>query len=271
MSPGKSPPTVLLVDAEPQSIQSLSHTVSSLGYQFEVARSGEEALAQLDREEFDLILLDLYMPDMDGLKLLAKAQKLAPDTICIILTAYGTLDSAVSALRRGAYDYLLKPCPTDDLADTLQRGLDKRRKLQQQQQLVELLREALTDVCTGGGTQTASEMGVSFESSPRLLSLGPVTLDTQWRAAVVDGELVRLSRTEYNMMRYFAKHLNRAISCRELVQHTHGQVMEERNARSIVRMHIYRLRRKLEPDPSAPRYLLSVRGVGYMFSTEPAA
>lgn len=260
MSAREALPTILLVDSEPANAKSLSHKLDKPGYRLQIVHSGAEALAQLKTQVFDLVLLDLYMPDMDGLQVLAEAQKVSPDSIFVILTAFGTLDSAVAALRQGAFDYLLKSCPIGDVLETLQRGLQKRQKLKQQKQLVGLLREALAGISADG-----KRLALEQDVSGRLVSMGDITLDTQWRAAIVAGKLVHLSATEYNLMLCFAQNPNRALSCQELVQHAYQVTMDEQDARSIIRMHIYRLRRKLEPDPNNPRYIRSVRGVGYLF------
>lgn len=264
MSAREPLPTILLVDSEQANAKSLSYKLDKLGYRLQIVHSGNDALTQLKAHTFDLVLLDLYMPDIDGLQVLTVAQKLAPDTIFVILTAFGTLDSAVTALRQGAFDYLLKSCPVNDVIETVQRGLQKRQKLKQQKQLIGLLREALADISVDG-----KRFVMTRDAASRLVSMGAITLDTQWRAAIVEGKLVRLSATEYKIMTCFAQTPNQALSCQELVKHTHKVAMDEQDARSIIRMHIYRLRRKLEPDPNNPRYIRSVRGVGYIFIQDP--
>jgi DNA-binding response OmpR family regulator len=256
-------PHILIVDDEPTMTRALARMFELSGYRSSVAATGEEAIDLMEEQQFDLVLLDLRMPGIDGLEVLAAAQAIAPSTTFIILTAHGSLDSAITAMRRGAFDYLLKPCSVDEIVETVQRGLKKRQRARQQEQLVGLLKETLNEV-----QAEENPALVAADDAPRLLTLGPITLDTRWRTAIVNGELIHLSSTEYDVMAYFAAHLNQVISCRELVQHTHDIDLSERDARPIMRMHIHRLRQKLEPDPSHPRFLRTVRGTGYIFVTD---
>jgi DNA-binding response OmpR family regulator len=169
-------------------------------------------------------------------------------------------------MRRGAFDYLLKPCPVNEIVETVKRGLENRRRTRYQERLVDLLKETLAQVQAG---EDAAPVAPEHPAAPS--ATGPITLDTQWRAAIVNGELIKLSNTEYNLLAHFVRHLNQVISCRELVWHTRGLDLSEREARPIIRMHIHRLRQKLEPNPSQPRFLRTVRGVGYMLVNDDKA
>ncbi len=259
-------PNILVIDDEPTIHHTLALTFELLGYRSSSAASGREALELLEQETFDLGLLDLRLPDMHGMEVFAQAQSRFPDTAIIIMTAYGSLDSAVSAMRQGVFDYLLKPCSVDEIVKAVQRCLHARKHARRQQKLVSLLKETLTAV-------QADDHKAPAVPKPDLdkLRAGPITLDTQWRAAIVDEKMINLSSTEYDILHYMMCHLNQVISCQELVQHSHGVDMEERQARSIVRMHIHRLRQKLEPTPHHPRHLRTVRGVGYMLVSDHSA
>jgi len=258
-------PEILIVDDESIMTRALARMLDLMGYTATVAATGEKALDLMEQKQFDLALLDLRMPGMDGLEVLAAAQSLAPGTTFVILTAHGSLDSAITAMRQGAFDYLLKPCSVDEIVATIKRGLEKRTRVQHRERLVGLLKETLAEA------QAEEKEGVVSDSTPRLLKMGPITLDTQWRAAVVNDELIHLSSTEYETLAYFAHHLNEVVACSDLVYHTHGLQLSEIDARPIIRMHIHRLRQKLEQDPNQPHLLHTVRGVGYMFSTNESA
>lgn len=110
---------ILIVDDEPTLTRPLARMLELMGYTAHVAASGEAALDEIERKPFDLVLLDPRLPDMDGLEVLAATQALAPGTTFVILTAKGSLDSAIIALRRGAVDYLIKPCSVDDIVKTI--------------------------------------------------------------------------------------------------------------------------------------------------------
>lgn len=119
----KTVPKILLVDDEPKITRPLARVFELLGYDVGIAGSGQEALDCLQDERHNLVLLDLCLPGMDGLEFLTQAQSLAPDAIFIILTANIDLDSSITALRLGVFDYLIKPCPIEEIIDVVRRGL----------------------------------------------------------------------------------------------------------------------------------------------------
>jgi signal transduction histidine kinase len=126
---------ILVVDDE----QSVATTIKAIlqldGNEVTAVTSGTEALAQLREHEFDVVLTDLRLDDLDGIEILRETQKLWPDTVSIMLTGYASLESAVTALRSGAYDYLIKPSDVDELRATIGRAIERRRL---RQRLVEL-------------------------------------------------------------------------------------------------------------------------------------
>ncbi len=126
---------ILVVDDE----QSVATTIKAIlqldGNEVTAVTSGKEALDLLRGREFDVVLTDLRLDDLDGIEILRETQKLWPDTVSIMLTGYASLESAVTALRSGAYDYLIKPSDVDELRATVGRALERRRL---RQRLVEL-------------------------------------------------------------------------------------------------------------------------------------
>ena len=125
------PPRLLIVDDEESVTITMAAILEMDGYEVATALNGPEALAQIEAEVFDLVLTDLRLDDFDGMDVLAATRKRSPDTIGIVLTGYASLESAVKALREGAYDYMLKPADVEELRATVARGIE-RRKLGQQ-------------------------------------------------------------------------------------------------------------------------------------------
>jgi PAS domain S-box-containing protein len=137
MSKGK----VLVVDDEPQILVLVSRFLRRVGYDVDAAYSGAEALEYLTRSPYALVLSDLKMPEVDGLQVLEEVREHYTDTIFILMTAFGTIDSAVSVLRRGAYDYLTKPLELDDLLSTVERALEHRKVVMENRRLLQFLQE----------------------------------------------------------------------------------------------------------------------------------
>ncbi len=127
--------TILVVDDEPRMCESLRSLLEQQGYLVQTAETGREAKAKLHREEFDLVLTDLIMPDIHGEELLDYIKSLYPDTMVIMITGNASLESAVSTLRKGAYDYLRKPFEFEELLKTVHNALNHRR-LKQEKEII---------------------------------------------------------------------------------------------------------------------------------------
>lgn len=118
------PAKILIADDEKPIRESLKIVLEEEGYKTEVAADGEEALAKIKMDNFDIIITDIKMPKLDGIQLLESATKISPDSFFIIMTAYASVKTAIDALRNGAYDYLIKPVEFDDLIIRIKRLLD---------------------------------------------------------------------------------------------------------------------------------------------------
>lgn len=268
-------PRILVVDDEATTRISLAELLRLEGYDVSVAASGEDALEVIDRNPpFDLMVLDVKMPGMDGLQLTEAVQQRSPDTVIILLTAFGTLETAIQALRRGAHDYLLKPCPVSQILESVRKGLSKRYQERQRKELVSRLEQALSELRAMEQPDVAIARPVS--SVERYLEVQGVRLDQERHQVWIGDRSVDLTPTEFKLLSYLMERADQVCSPQQLVRQAQGYEADPWGARAIVRVHIRRLRRKLEPDPARPRYIVNVRGVGYTFprippaSTEPA-
>jgi putative two-component system response regulator len=133
---------VLVVDDDQFALRGMARALESESYRIVTAASGSEAIDLLKRSTFDLILTDLKMPGVDGLEVLKQAREVAPQAMVLILTGYASLESAIEALREGAYDYLVKPCSTDELKLKIERGLERVRLTEERQRAEEELRHS---------------------------------------------------------------------------------------------------------------------------------
>jgi DNA-binding response OmpR family regulator len=254
---------ILVVDDEVSIRRTLTQLFTRMGYQAVEAASGQEALEQIAAQRFDLVILDIRMPDMDGTEVLRAAHPTATNTVFILLTAHGTLDSAIVAIRHGAFDYLVKPSPVQEIVRAVEAGLAERQRRLSREEPVALLERALTSL------RFAAERQETVSSAERFLQAPDVTVDTLRRLAVVHGQPVDLTPTEFEILTYLMRHQDRIVSCRELVAHVHGYELDERDARPLLRAHIHRLRHKLERDPSDPGVIRTVRGCGYIITLTP--
>jgi DNA-binding response OmpR family regulator len=249
---------ILVVDDEDSIRTALGRLFTRLGHQVSEAASGPEALTHLARENFDLVILDLKMPDMEGTEVLQAAQAVAPDTVFIILTAYGTLDSAIIGVRHGAFDYLLKPSPVEDIVRAVESGLTERQRRLQREDPLTMLEQALATI------KSAPQQPKKEPSKERFLQVRDITLDTLRRLVVAGDDPIILTATEFDILAYLLRYRNRVISCSELVANVRGYDLDERDARALLRSHIHRLRHKIEPDPANPQTIRTVRGSGYI-------
>ena len=236
----------LVVDDEAGIRFFLEEALQQIGHSVVTVSSGEEALDQLRDGRFDLILLDLMLGGrVDGMRVLESVKWRWPATVVIILTAHGSLDSSLAAIREGVDGYLLKPVEPEELWQVVEEALNRQSKLAQ-----------------------AYEQPQEDEEKGQILQSGPFTVDLEKQMATMAGQLLDLNASEFALLAHLMQNADRAISPQELVWVAKGYESEDvQEAREIIKWYIYRLRRKVEPDPSDPHYVLNVRGVGYRFGS----
>jgi two-component system KDP operon response regulator KdpE len=219
---------ILVVDDEPQIRRVLRTTLTSQGYTVSEAHTGDEALEQIRRERADLILLDVNMPGRSGLET-CREIRASSDVPIIMLTVRNSERDKVQALDAGADDYVVKPFGSEEL--------------------MARIRAALRRVAPA-------------ESLPPFLS-SDLKIDFERRSVLVKGEPVRLTPKEFELLHQLVANQGKAIPHRRLLQAVWGPDYGEET--EYLRVFINQLRKKIEPDPSNPRYIHTEPWVGYRF------
>lgn len=252
---------LLVVDDEKAIRMVIGDALENAGFQVQTAANPTQALALCKEQTFDLALIDLKMQGaMDGLDLLKQLRHLSPSTVVIVLTGFGTLDSAIAAMREGAFDYLTKPASIAQIIESVEHGLSKRRDELRRQQLIHQLEDTLRALKIEG-EQNVQPTNVE----ERFAKSGTLVIDRRKRIAVRGDTPLELTGTEFDILDYLAQHADRVITASELVHATQGYDLMELDARPLVRVHIQRLRQKLEDDPLQPQFIVNIRGKGYRF------
>jgi DNA-binding response OmpR family regulator len=235
-----NPVKTLVVDDEEGIRFFLQEALRQAGHAVVTASSGEEALDRLRETPFDLVVLDLMLGGrVDGLRVLESVKWRWPDTIVVILTAHGSLDSAMAAIREGVDGYLLKPVEPEELWQTVQAALQRRTRQARPPQVME---------------------------KEHILQRGPFTVNLDKQLVTKDGEVLELTSSEFDLLAHLMENAYRAIPPQELVRVVRQYDCEDLyEARQIIKWYIHRLRQKVEPDPSNPTYIMTARGVGYRF------
>lgn len=219
---------ILVVDDEPAILRAVQTNLRGHGFQVETAASGQAALAAYDQFRPDVVLLDLGLPDLDGFAVIQAIRERASTPI-IVLSVRGAERDKVRALDLGADDYLTKPFGVDEL--------------------LARIRVALRHVA-----RPPSGAAAVFRT-------GELEIDFERRRVTVEGREVRLTPTEYELLKVLVQHPNKVLTDRMLLQQVWGPAY----GAEAHYLHVYvaRLRKKLEPDPQQPRYILTEPGVGY--------
>jgi two-component system, OmpR family, alkaline phosphatase synthesis response regulator PhoP len=241
---------VLVVEDEQHLADGLRFNLEAEGYQVEIVETGEEALQLLKQENtgFDVLVLDVMLPGQDGFAVISELRRAGQFIPTLMLTARGHPDDVLRGFAAGADDYLTKPFELSILIARI-RGLLRRREwLEGSSNYVAHAGQA-KDVFTFGGN---SDKTVNFDR----LEL--------W----VRDQVFRLTLMEANVLRYLIKHEGEPVSRKTMLDQVWG-LRDDTDTRPIDNF-IVRLRRYIEDDPTRPRHLLTVRGVGYRFLAAPA-
>lgn len=249
---------ILVVEDDATTRYSFVQRLRYAGYQVSEAPDGETALDLLEAHPFDVVITDIIMGAVDGMEVLhtARLGPAAPEVI--LLTGHGSFDTAVQAVREGAYDYLVKPCSGEHLLACVARAVQRHRSEQQ-------VREAAQTLLTALYGETAAALPLQADTAPTqdkpppvAITVGDLVVGGSRTTVTFQGQAVRLTPIEFRLLRYLAEHAGQVCYSRDIVRTTHGFTLDDTEAQALVKPHIYHLRRKINPD-----YLLTERAIGY--------
>ncbi len=231
MSVPEKPAKILVIDDEEQIRRALKSVLTARKYEVVLAENGDQGLDLAIDHSPDLVVLDLSMPEMSGLEVCKELRSWSAVPILVLSVRSGDADK-IAALDQGADDYLTKPFSAGELLARV-RALLRR---------------------------TAGQTGPQ-----PVISAGDLEIDVARRQVTSSGEQVNLTRTEFDILAYLAKNADCVVTSRMLLEQVWGPEYGEDT--QTLRVHVSNLRKKIEPHPAVPRYILTEPGVGFRFST----
>ncbi len=236
---------ILVVDDELIERQTLTDILRLEGHHVMSVPNGEAAVDYVRLNPVDLMVLDLRMPGMNGLDVIKVVNRISPDIEIILLTAHGSIESAIDALRSQVHDYLLKPSSPNQIIDSVTRGLSRRsaKIAEREHQQAEASSDENAVVILGDGT----------------------VVDYGRRLVRSETRTINLTPAEGRLLRIFVENIGKVFTHRELVLLVQGYSTTQQEAPEILRPLVSRLRQKLAGIPSLMKRIVSVRGTGYVF------
>lgn len=228
---------ILIVDDEADLVKVIATLLSKAGYEVITAGNGRDGLRVFYAEHPDLIVLDLIMPEMDGLTMCQRIREVNEHVPVVMLTAQGREEDIVAGLEVGADEYITKPFKAQELLARLAAILRRQRAWAERP-----------------------------ESPPTTYADGYLGVDMGSRQVTVEGRPVRLTPIEYRLLTLLIQNAGRVLTNRQILESVWG--WEYISDLDYPRVYIWHLRRKIEPDPSRPRYLITEPGAGYRFQPQ---
>ncbi len=225
-------PLILLIDDEPQILRALKTILTSGHFKVLSAVNGEEGIALAASQSPDVIILDLTLPDMDGIEVCEQIRQWSQVPIIILSVRDGERDK-VAALDKGADDYLTKPFNIEELMARIRVAL----------------------------RHSAQSIG----NKETIIRAGQLAIDLARHLATINGEEIKLTATEFKLLSYLAAHADRVLTHQAILTHVWG--FAESDHIEYLRVYIGQLRRKIELDPDEPQVLITDPGIGYRFKT----
>ena len=224
---------VLVVEDEESFSDALSYMLRKEGFEVSVAATGTEAMTEFDRTGADIVLLDLMLPEMSGTEVCRQLRSKSHVPIIMVTARDSEIDKVVG-LEIGADDYVTKPYSPRELVARIRAVLRR-------------------------------QVGDSTEMTPPTLSAGPVRMDVDRHVVTVSGDAVQLPLKEFELLELLLRNAGRVLTRGQLIDRVWGA--DYVGDTKTLDGHVKRLRAKIEPDPASPKYLVTVRGLGYKFES----
>jgi DNA-binding response OmpR family regulator len=222
---------LLIVEDEPDILTALQRGLKQEGYAVDAAATGEQALESIGVTDYDLILLDINLPDLSGLSIIKSLRDKHNETRIMIVSANKSIDDRIRGLDLGANDYMVKPFDFGELCAHI-RALLRR----------------------------------NFTPEPALLVTGKLSIDQNKHRVTYDGAEIVLTKKEYEILAYLMRQNDRMISAEELLEHVWDEDADPFS--QVIRVHIYSLRKKLSQATGGKETITTLKGVGYGLNTK---
>ncbi|MGO8946115.1 MAG: response regulator transcription factor [Ktedonobacterales bacterium] len=229
--------TILAADDDPQLLRLVTRNLQLDGYEVVAVSDGQQALDQIEAQKFDLVILDVMMPKLDGFTVCERVREFSSVPV-IILTARGQDQDKIRGLDLGADDYLTKPFSIEELLARV-RAVVRRSQL------------------------SGNHDGQNLRPT---VVIGDLTIDFAQHQVTLAGKELELTPIEYRLLAYLAQNAGRVVTQDLLLEHVWGE--EYAGESHLLQVNMNRLRRKIEVDPTHPRYLLTKTGVGYLLANQ---
>lgn len=264
---------ILVVEDDPTTLRLLGSLLSNAGYQVSSAADGATAIVLLENSAIGVVVSDIHMREIDGVEVLNAARNRTPPAEVILMTGYGSMETAVAALRMGAYNYLLKPYSSDELLDCVAGAVQRHSQEQSRIEAVKAISHGIAQLQQAQAVVLPAEGACAAKVSPvqtpaprgeqagQMLRIGDLHIDILRHEATFAGQAIHLTRTEFAILLCLAQAQQQLVSYREIVAQSHGYDVEDDEAQELLKTHMRNLRRKIPPE-----YLVTVRNNGYILA-----
>lgn len=260
---------VLIIDDEASLRQTMARILLRAGFEATTVASGQESFSILKDHSFDLIYLDLRLPDMNGLEILKAIRAQYAEIPIILFTAQPDLHSAVEALRNGATDYLMKPLKPEAVIERTRLIIGEQNKKKRRRAILQQIEELQAELDALDAVDTPEKKALPSDSaSNRFIKRGILNLDLHTRRVMVNDRAVNLAPTSFDYLLVLARHSPNIVDYQTLVAEAQGYQSEAREAQELTKWHIHNIRQAIETDARNPVHIITIRGNGYRLVTD---
>jgi DNA-binding response OmpR family regulator len=263
---------VLIIDDEASLRQTMARILLRAGFEVTTVASGQESFSVLNDHSFDMVYLDLRLPDMSGLDILKTIRAMFPDMPIILFTAQPDLHSAVEALRRGATDYLMKPLKPEVVIERTRLVIGEQNKKKRRRAILQQMEQLQAELDALDAVEVPEKQAAGLPPtgslSDRFIRRGPLNLDLHTRRVMVNNHPVSLAPTSFDYLLVLARHSPNVVDYQTLVAEAQGYESEAREAQELTKWHIHNIRQAIETDARNPVHIITIRGSGYRLVTD---
>lgn len=262
---------ILIIDDEATLRQTMARILLRAGFEVTTVASGKETLSIIKEHSFDLVYLDIRMPDMNGLEVLKTIHTQYPEMPVILFTAQPDLHSAVEALRLGATDYLMKPLKPEAVIERSRGIISEQNKKKRRREIlnqIDALQAELDALDAGEFSEQKNVSAPEEIASDRYVRRGALILDVHARRATVNDRAVNLAPTSFDYLLVMARHSPNVVDYQTLVAEAQGYQSDAREAQELTKWHVHNIRQAIESNGHNDIHIITIRGSGYRLVTD---